>query len=504
VTSKFRQIFQPFLSIVPSIKPPTQELSTRTRYLWSFGIFIFYSFLLSTPLLGFRNGGVGDPFAFMRTITASQSGSLVQLGIGPLLVAGILLQFLLISNRIDINIDDPSDQSLYNCALKVIAISFTFIGINLLLISGVFGTDLTTLDQIIILFQLMFIGIIIIYLDEIIVKGWGVGSGISIFILCVVTLNIFQGLFQLQNILEGPVGANGESVTSARGLILAIFYWLTQRDPLTTFSSLFFRYSSNQADRLNLPSLSLVSLFSTLIFLFIFNYVASIKIRANSQELQMGETGKNFQINILYLLTIPILITTLIFSCFNFLAQLFWRGAGGEGTTNILVQFLGTFRIDTNTNQIVPTGGLTYFLTPPRALIGPLGVFDISGAGTLLPSLFRVLIYSFLFLISYIIMKRIVKASLDNPDVNKYFLLSIGIIMSEINNNGESREHYRIFNISEVMKVWGLFMIIIVIFGDIFGILGSSVGLYLCVVILREINDSRKIKGHRNLLNFYL
>ncbi|MHA1933625.1 MAG: hypothetical protein ACW96X_13865, partial [Promethearchaeota archaeon] len=170
MTSKFRQIFQPFLSFVPSIKPPTQELTTRRRILWSTGVFVIYSILLSTPLIGI-NAGIGDPFAFMRTITASQSGSLVQLGIGPLLVAGILLQFLLISNRIDINMDDPTDQSLYNCALKVIAIVFTFIGINLLLISQVFGLELTTIDQFTILFQLMFIGIIIIYLDEILVKG---------------------------------------------------------------------------------------------------------------------------------------------------------------------------------------------------------------------------------------------------------------------------------------------------------------------------------------------
>ncbi len=318
------------------------------------------------------------------------------------------------------------------------------------------------------------------------------------------TLNIFQGLFSLQNILEGPVGANGESVTSARGLVFAILYWLTQRDPLTTFSSLFFRYSSNQVDNLNLPSLSLVSLFSTIIFIFIFNYIASIKIRANKQEPQTGETSKNFQINILYLLTIPILITSLVFSCINFVAQLLWRGAGGEGTTNILVQFLGTFRIDSNTNQYVPSGGLAYFLTPPRSLIGPLGAFDISGVNTLLPSVFRLIIYSFLFLTCYVIMKKIVKASLDKPNANKYSLLSMGIIMSEINNNGKPGEKTRVFNISEVLKVWGLFMIIIVIFGDIFGVLGSSVGLYLCVVILREINDSRKIKGHRNLLNFYL
>ena len=503
MTSKFRLIFQPFLSVVPSIKPPTQELTTRTRYLWSFGVFIFYSFLLSTPLLGVRIGGA-DPFAFMRTITASASGSLVQLGVGPLIVAGILLQFLLISNRVDINMDDPNDQSLYNCSLKVIAIVFTIIGTILLLISGVFGTDLNSIDQLYILLQLVFIGIIIIYLDEILAKGWGFGSGISIFILCVVTLNIFQGLFALQNLLEGPVGANGDSVTSARGLVPAIVYWLTQRDPLTTFSSLFFRYSPNQVDNLNLPSLSLFSLFSTIIFLFIFNYIASIKIRANTQEPQTGETGKNFQINILYLLTIPILITSLIFSCINFVAQLFWRGAGGEGTTNVVVQFLGTFRVDTNTNQIVPTRGLTYFLTPPRSLIGPLGVFDISGAHTLLPSVFRVIIYSFLFLTCYFIMKKIVKASLDNPGVNKYSLLSMGITMSEINNNGESREQNRVFNIFEVIKVWGLFVIIIVIIGDIIGVLGSSVGLYLCVVILREINDSRKIRGHRNLLNFYL
>ena len=134
MTSKFVSFFKPFSSIVPSIRPPIQELTIKTKVLWSLGIFIIYSVLLSTPLIGVNAEG-GDPFAFMRTITASTSGSMIQLGIGPLLVAGILVQFLLVFNVININMDDPTERASYNCAIKVFALFFTLIGAIFLLIS---------------------------------------------------------------------------------------------------------------------------------------------------------------------------------------------------------------------------------------------------------------------------------------------------------------------------------------------------------------------------------
>ncbi|MFW9903783.1 MAG: hypothetical protein ACFFFH_05585 [Candidatus Thorarchaeota archaeon] len=65
----------------------------------------------------------------------------------------------------------------------------------ILVIEGIYGTDLDLLSQFAIITQLFFSGVIIIYLDEFLQKGWGFGSGVFLFIAGGIGLQIFQGLF---------------------------------------------------------------------------------------------------------------------------------------------------------------------------------------------------------------------------------------------------------------------------------------------------------------------
>ncbi|HDM45036.1 MAG TPA: preprotein translocase subunit SecY, partial [Candidatus Bathyarchaeota archaeon] len=45
------------------------------------------------PLYGIGRGGV-DPFMYLRVIFASRRGTLLELGIGPIVTAGLILQLL--------------------------------------------------------------------------------------------------------------------------------------------------------------------------------------------------------------------------------------------------------------------------------------------------------------------------------------------------------------------------------------------------------------------------
>ena len=45
MTSKFFQIFKPFVRVIPSINPPTQDLDTNTKLLITLSIFVIYSIL---------------------------------------------------------------------------------------------------------------------------------------------------------------------------------------------------------------------------------------------------------------------------------------------------------------------------------------------------------------------------------------------------------------------------------------------------------------------------
>ncbi|MHA1207278.1 MAG: hypothetical protein ACTSSO_06885, partial [Candidatus Hodarchaeales archaeon] len=77
MTSRFLQAVRPFMSITPEVVKPTREVSFNEKMIWTFGAFIIYFVMTSTPIIGANLEG-GDPFAFMRTITASTQGSLAE------------------------------------------------------------------------------------------------------------------------------------------------------------------------------------------------------------------------------------------------------------------------------------------------------------------------------------------------------------------------------------------------------------------------------------------
>jgi preprotein translocase subunit SecY len=92
---------------------------------------------------------------------------------------------------------DPEERSLYTGAQKVMSVIMTIIEAVAFLIGGTYGKpeDLQLTGQIAIIAQLLAAGLIIILIDEMVQKGWGLGSGISLFIAGGVGLQIFTGLF---------------------------------------------------------------------------------------------------------------------------------------------------------------------------------------------------------------------------------------------------------------------------------------------------------------------
>ena len=478
MTSRFLQAVRPFMSITPEVVKPTREVSFNEKLIWTFGAFIIYFVMTSTPIIGTNIEG-GDPFAFMRTITASTQGSLAELGIGPIVTAGLIMQILVGSKIINVNMGDPEERSLYTGAQKVMSVLMTIIEATAFLIGGTYGTDLTAGDQLLIISQLLAAGIIIILLDEMVQKGWGLGSGISLFIAGGVGLQIFQGLFAPNNIIEGA-----QNVTSARGIVLAIIYWIGEEGPLVAFGNLFFRYNMDPAFQLNLPSLSILSVIATVVVFIIVIYFESMRIEIPISYAQYKGIRSTYPIKLLYVSNIPVILTSAVFADIYFIAQMVWNSAGGVGTTNVLAQFLGTFRIDADSQQFIPTGGLVYFLTPPRSLIGDLGVINFAEPVT---SIVRALIYAVILVILSVIFSVmwLETAGMGPRDVANQFLQS-GMQMPGWRRSKKIVERRLEMYIPTIAVIGGLFIGVLAAFVDFLGAIGSGMGILLSVSIMRQ------------------
>jgi protein transport protein SEC61 subunit alpha len=227
---RFLNFFRPVSLIMPEVKPPSRRVSFNERLVWTGLVLVVYLIMAEIPLYGAVPIGANDPFYYLRVIFASNRGSLMELGIQPIVTAGMVIQLLGGSGLIDMDQSNPEDRSLMSGVTKFFSIIMTtFIAIAYLL-SGAYGTDLSIETSLLIFLQLFFAGIVLMLLDELLQKGWGFGSGISLFIAAGVAQKI------LWNTLSPlPFPAEEELGKSTGALIAYIQSLLNGENPLTAF-----------------------------------------------------------------------------------------------------------------------------------------------------------------------------------------------------------------------------------------------------------------------------
>ena len=219
MAGRFLNFFGAFIRLTPEIKQPDREISFRDKMIWTFVVLIIFLVMSSIPLYGINLEESTDYFYWLRVILASQRGTLTELGIGPIVTAGLIMQLLQGAKLIEMNMNDPHDRSLFTGSQKVMAIFLTTFQILAYIYGGAFGApeQIAAADKLLIFLQLFFSGIIIILLDEILQKGWGLGSGISLFIAAGVAGQIFWNSFS-----NVPI-QGAESDGLSRGVIIAFF-----------------------------------------------------------------------------------------------------------------------------------------------------------------------------------------------------------------------------------------------------------------------------------------
>jgi protein transport protein SEC61 subunit alpha len=130
----------------------------------------------------------------------------MELGISPIITSGLVMQLLAGSRIIEVNQSIKEDRALFNGAQKLFGILITVGEAIAYVVSGMYG-DLNTLgagNAILIIVQLFSAGMVVIILDELLQKGYGLGSGISLFIatnICEVSI-LFVHLIHLSGSMD--------------------------------------------------------------------------------------------------------------------------------------------------------------------------------------------------------------------------------------------------------------------------------------------------------------
>uniref|UniRef100_A0A3P9P2S6 SEC61 translocon subunit alpha 1 n=1 Tax=Poecilia reticulata TaxID=8081 RepID=A0A3P9P2S6_POERE len=221
---KFLEVIKPFCEVLPEIQKPERKIPFREKVLWTaITLFIFLLDLFYHAKYGIYC-------------------SLMELGISSIVTSRLLMHLLAGAKIIEV-LDTPKDRALFNGALKLFGMIITFGQAIVHVRTGMYGdpSEMGAGICLLIIIQLFVAGLIAVLLDELLQKGYGLGSGMSLIIATNICEAIVWKAFS-------PTTVNTGRDTEFQGAVIALFHQLATRpDKADALREAFFRQ--------NLPNL---------------------------------------------------------------------------------------------------------------------------------------------------------------------------------------------------------------------------------------------------------
>src|ERR1041385_683982 len=117
---------EPLIKRWPAVTKPEGHVSFKTKLLWTTVCLLLYFMLSNIPLFGVASNQL-DLFANFRAILAGQSGTLMHLGIGPIVTGSIVMQLFTGAKIIKLDLTKDEDKAIYQGAQKIMVLLFIFI-----------------------------------------------------------------------------------------------------------------------------------------------------------------------------------------------------------------------------------------------------------------------------------------------------------------------------------------------------------------------------------------
>jgi len=204
--------FRELLHNLPEVRSPTEKkLSFNVKLKWTLIILISFFVLSNIFIWGITKEGI-ERFEYFAIIMGTNFGSIITLGIGPIVMSSIILQLLVGSKILNIDTSTPDGKKFFQAIQKLGVFFFIIFEAIIYVLMG--AVRAIPGFEIAVILQLIVGGLLILFMDEISTK-WGFGSGVSLFIAAGVGRRLFSGLF---NFL-GP-----ENTIQAVGKIPALFH----------------------------------------------------------------------------------------------------------------------------------------------------------------------------------------------------------------------------------------------------------------------------------------
>jgi len=451
---KFLQLIRPVMSVLPEVEKPKVAVPFLQKCLWTVVVLFIFLVCCQIPLYGIKSTENADPFYWVRVILASNRGTLMELGISPIVTSGLVMQLLAGSKIIDVDRSVKEERALFGGAQKLFGILITVGEAIAYVVSGMYGniSDLGPGNAVLIIFQLFFAGLIVITLDELLQKDYGLGSGISLFIATNICESIIWKAFS-------PTTLNIGRGTEFEGAVVALFHLLiTRPDKMRALKEAFYRQ--------NLPNVT--NLLATVLVFLVVIYFQGFKVHVNIKQKGQKGAQTQFPIKLFYTSNIPIILQTALVSNLYFFSQLLYKRYSG----NIIVQLIGVWQT-AQSGQSRPISGLAYYVSPPTNF-----------AEILADPFHAAFYFAFILTACALFSKTWIEVSGQSANDVAKNLISQNFVLDGFRKGGLAKELNR--HIPTAAAFGGMCIGALTVFADFLGAIGSGTGILLAVTIIYQ------------------
>jgi len=340
--------FDKLLGNLPEVEGPRQKrLSFKEKLKWTLIVLVLFYVLGMIPLFGLGPNAL-EQFEYLSLILGAKFGSIISLGIGPIVTASIVLQLLNGSGIVKFDLTTHEGRRRFQGVQKLLSLAFIIFEAAVYVFMGGLappsqfkGTPIFLQLQLLLVFQLFLGGLLIMFMDEVVSK-WGFGSGISLFIAAGVSQQLFVRAFSP---LPSPYNPG-----IATGAIPALFQSLAGGDPVTA-------------------ALMFVSVLSTVVVFVIAVYGQSMKVEIPLTFGRIRGYGLRWPLHFIYTSNIPVILIAALLANIKLWARLLQNWG-----FPILGRFIGN----------TPVSGLVAWIDSPnivgKLIKGSLTLADVSHA----------------------------------------------------------------------------------------------------------------------------
>ena len=458
---------------IPQIKGPAQPLSLREKMYWTVGVLVIYFLLYNTVAIGVSQQALSQPFLQLISIVfAAKIGSLITVGISPIVLSSIILQLISGSGVVNIDMNDPTQKARYQVLQKIAAMviaiveAFIYVSTGFVPISGpaMYGA---------VVLQLAIGAITIIFLDEIMTK-WGVMSGINIFIASGVSYSIVASTFTiLLPGAEAAVKAGGAAALS---------------NALLVFGPLFF----------------------AIVIFLVSIYAYETKVELPLAFEQLRGVGGRLPIPFLYVSVLPVILASSLELSFTVWFRFL---AGVTGSFANIAKFIAYYQNISGQPQLV--GGLIYLISPvfPNPYPAPYGIggygayfnylatstsqlYLPSGAIMLVPEWMHVVLYSVVLIILCVIFGKFwIEMTGQNPKNMAEQIGDMGWQIPGFRRDPRIIENVLNKYIPTITVLGSAFVGLLAALATLTGAIGSGMGILLTVGIIYMLYQQLKQEG---------